>query len=142
MWSWSIRLDGQPRARTAATLVLLVAHVVLATAYAIPDLSVSRLTTPGQSVSIVNYIDDRGPWWMASFAAVAALLLVAMVTRRGLHLAHLLGGVVVSAYAAAIWFGAFASEPNRPIISAVLASLVAAWHLVLSGAYAEAVFRR
>jgi hypothetical protein len=143
MAGWLTALHGEPRARIFASWALVVGHAVLATAYAIPPLSVSRVVVPvGDSVSIVSYIDDKGPYWVSAFGTVAALLAVAAWTRRGLHVAHLVGGAVVTGYATAIWFGVLVSNPNRPIISAVLATLIAAWHLILSSAYAEAVARR
>ena len=143
MARWLTALHGEPRTRIAASWTLVVGHVVLAVSYSIPSLSVSNVVVPvGDAVSIVSYIDDKGPYWVTAFGAVALFLGMAAATRRGLQVAHLMGGAVVAAYSTAIWFGVIMSNPNRPIISAVLATMIAVWHLILSSAYAEAVARR
>jgi hypothetical protein len=143
MAGWLAALHDEPRARVAASWVLVFGHLVLAVAYLIPALSVSRVVVPaGQAVSIVSYIDDKGPYWVVGFGLMAVVLAVAAWTRRGLQVAHLGGAVVLGAYSAAIWFGALMSEPNRPIVSAVAFTLLTGWHLVLSSAYNEAVARR
>ena len=121
----------------------VVVHLFLALSYQVPSLSISPTSTilPPGGVSIINYIDGRGPYWVVGFAAAGLALFVALWTRRGLHFAHGIAAVVCCMYATASFLGAFLSEPNRPIIVGLFGVLAFSAHVGLSVTYSEQVVK-
>lgn len=129
--------------RGITSYVAVVVHLFLAFSYQVPSLSISPTSTtvPAGSVSIINYIDANGPYWVIGFGTAGLSLMVALWTRRGLHFAHAIAAMVVCMYTVASFLGAFLSEPNRPIIVGLLGTLAFSAHAGLSVAYSEQVVK-
>ncbi|HEX6471150.1 MAG TPA: hypothetical protein VF069_18770 [Streptosporangiaceae bacterium] len=116
-----------PRPLWVLSALLAVTHLGMAWAYVDPRF-VPRPLGPGQ-VSVVRYIEALGPFWIAGFGATAVgIALVLWRFPARLWIAHLLGLSVSAAYATAAWTGSLMSDPPSPIITAVLASSLAAVH--------------
>jgi hypothetical protein len=122
----------------------VLVHLFLALSYQVPSLSISPTSAvlPTGGISIINYIDANGPYWVVGFTASGLSLLTALWTRRGLHIAHGIAAVVVCCYTMASFLGAFLSEPNRPIIVGLFGLLSLSAHAGLSVAYSEQVVTR
>jgi hypothetical protein len=129
--------------RGITSYVAVVVHLFLAFSYQVPSLSISPTSTviPPGGVSIINYIDANGPYWVVGFTAAGLSLLVALWFRRGLHIAHGIAAVVVCCYTVASFLGALLSEPNRPIVVGLFGLLALSAHAGLSVAYSEQVVR-
>jgi hypothetical protein len=129
--------------RGITSYVAVVVHLFLAFSYQVPSLSIAPTSTviPPGGVSIINYIDANGPYWVIGFTAAGLSLLVALWTRRALHLAHAVAAVVTCMYTVASFLGAFLSEPNRPIIVGLFGALAFSAHAGLSVAYSEQVVK-
>jgi hypothetical protein len=130
--------------RGITSYVGVLVHLFLAFSYQVPSLSISPTSTviPPGGVSIINYIDANGPYWVVGFGAAGVALCVALWFRRGLHLAHGIAAVVVCCYTVASFLGAFLSEPNRPVIVGLFGLLALSAHAGLSVAYSEQVVKR
>lgn len=122
----------------------VLVHLFLALSYQVPSLSISPTSTvlPPGGVSIINYIDANGPYWVVGFTITGLSLLTALWTRRGLHIAHGVAAVVVCCYTMASFLGAFLSEPNRPIVVGLFGLLALSAHAGLSAAYSDQVVTR
>ena len=122
----------------------VLVHLFLALSYQVPSLSISPTSAviPPGGVSIINYIDANGPYWVVGFSTAGLSLLAALWTRRGLHFAHGIAAVVVCCYTMASFLGAFLSEPNRPIVVGLFGLLALSAHAGLSVAYSEQVVTR
>jgi hypothetical protein len=137
LW-WAQRGPENTRARRGATWFLGCAHLMFGAAYAVPGLAITNALVGQRSqISIVNAIDHYGPWWVLGYLLSGAALLAAVVTDRLLPTAHLLGAVVSGAFAFAVWYGTFASEPNRSVVTGVLATGWVFWHWVMMLAYTD-----
>lgn len=121
------------RVRFLIFVVLCLGHLALAVAYRLPFLSIEQVEHGGPS--IVDFIDRSGPWWTILFGLTGIAVAVAVMTRAGLTVAHTLAGSVTAGYATASWIGAFMSAPSRPVIAAVLATVVTLVHVVMSNSY-------
>lgn len=111
------------------SVILALCHIGLVWAYVDPRF-VARPLGPGQ-VSVVRHIETLGPVWVIGFGLTAAGIVIALAWRpRHLWLAHVAGVGMTLGYAVALWTGAWFSRPTAPIMSAVLATVVAATHLV------------
>lgn len=131
------------RGRRIASVGLALGHFVMAVAYQVPSLSISPSgTLPPGAVSIVNYIDAAGPWWVAGYGLTGLGILSAVWMQRCLHWAHALGAAVAGAFATASLVGAFSSDPNRPIIVGVAFAMVCVAHLGLFSSYGDLVEQR
>lgn len=124
------------RRLVVTSAVLLVLNVVLAVAYLVPAWSHPPIQVVGR-VSIVNYIDSGGPWWIVGFGVTGVGGLAALTLRRWRLLAHSAAGVVAGMYAAALWFGALTSHPHTSLIPPILASTYCVLHMILADVYAE-----
>jgi hypothetical protein len=126
---WAARAES-PRSSKASTVVLGLLHALLGVGYLWPSTGITIAAlppTPG-GVSIVNTIDTNGPYWLVFFPLTAAALFAAVATGRLLPLAHQAGMVLMGAYAVAIWYGVFASEPNRAWLTGIGFTGLWAWH--------------
>jgi hypothetical protein len=126
---WARRADS-PRSSKASTAVLAAIHALLAIGYGWPQTGITIAAlppTPG-GVSIVNTIDKNGPYWVLFFSVTAVAMVAALVSGRMLPLVHQAGVVLMGAYATAIWYGVFASEPNRAWLTAIGFTGLCAWH--------------
>lgn len=131
------------RGRRIATVGLAIGHFMVAMAYSVPSLSIPPAgTLPPGAVSIVNYIDSNGPWWIVGYGLSGVLLAAALLTNRGLQWAHALAAAVCGAYSTAALIGAFSSEPIRPIILGVAFGMAVVAHWGLSESYGDMVVRR
>jgi hypothetical protein len=121
----------------------VLVHLFLAFSYQVPALSISPTSTvlPPGGVSIINYIDANGPYWVILFGAAGVSLMLALWTRRGLHIAHAIAAVACCCYTVASFLGAFLSDPNRPIIVGLFGVLAFSAHAGLSVAYSDQVVR-
>lgn len=132
------RTTHVPRPLKVLSILLVATHVGMTWNYVDPRF-VPRPLGPGQ-VSILRYIDSMGPIWAAAFAltgvAIAATL---WLYPRCLRWGHAIGATVMTTYCAASWIGAWVSQPPAPIMTAVLASAVAATHFVATWVAARAV---
>src|ERR1044071_2479148 len=137
LW-WARRAPEDKRARAVASLVLGVGPPAFGIAESVPGWGVVPVLvgTPAQ-VSIVSTIDQYGPYWIIGYLVSGAAVLAAVWSHRLLPTAHLLGSVVGGAFAFAVWWGTFASEPNRSLVTGVFVSGWAAWHIALMLAYTE-----
>jgi hypothetical protein len=131
------------RGRRIASVGLALGHFAMAMAYSVPSLSIARPgTLPPGAVSVVNYIDSNGPWWIIGYGLSGLAIAVALCTARGLQWSHASGAVVCGAYSTAAFIGAFSSEPIRPIIVGTAFAMAMASHLGLSESYGDMVVRR
>lgn len=140
---WAERADA-PRSSRASTVVLACLHALLTVGYAWPEsgITIAALPpTPG-GVSIVNTIDKNGPYWLVFFGATSVGMFAAVWTQRLLPLVHQASVVLMSAYAAAIWYGVFASEPNRSWLTALGFTSLVAWHQLKVLTYTDDLLRR
>jgi hypothetical protein len=130
--------------RGIMSYVAVVVHLFLALSYQVPSLSISPTSPiiPPGGVSIINYIDANGPYWVIGFTTAGLSMLVSLWTRRALHIAHAIAAVVVCCYTVASFLGALLSEPNRPIVVGLFGALAFSAHAGLSVAYSEQVVKR
>lgn len=126
---WAGRAES-PRSSKASTVALALLHGLLAVGYAWPQTGIAIAAlppTPG-GVSIVNTIDQNGPYWVTGFSVTAAAMVAAVSTGRLLPLVHQCGVVLMGGYSFAIWYGVFASEPNRAWLTALGFTGIMVWH--------------
>ena len=130
MTQWWARRAESPRSSKASTAVLAAIHALLAVGYAWPETGITIAAlppTPG-GVSIVNTIDTNGPYWLVGYSLTAVAMVAALLSGRFLPLVHQVGFVLMGAYAIAIWYGVFASEPNRAWLTGIGFTGLAVWH--------------
>lgn len=132
------RTTHVPRPLKALSIILIATHTGMAWAYVDPRF-VARPLGPGQ-VSVLRYIEALGPTWAAAFALTGAAIAATLwLYPRCLRWGHALGATVLTGYGAASWIGALVSVPPSPIMTAVLASTVAATHYVATWVAARVV---
>lgn len=124
--------------RFIASSALALLHVLLALSFAFGSLSRrSSLTTGGDRLLIVSYIDSLGPVWQIGFGSTAAMLILGLIRHRWLALAHTLGGAAVAVFACALWFGFVFSDPRPPVLAPLAYVAITAWHLTIGVTYAR-----
>jgi hypothetical protein len=128
------RIPSLPGRLVAATAILAALHVALCVLYAFPSLSQRQYAIPGR-ISVVSYVEGHGYYWSVGFGAVAVALVLAAVSGRMVSVAHVLGGAVMMAYTMALAWGALASHPHGPLVSAALAAMYAFLHLIIANTY-------
>lgn len=118
-------------------------HLALAFVYMFPELGLGPTSVlPVGAVSVVNSIDNSGPWWPAAFGLPGLAIAAGLIARRGLQWAHALGATGCGAYATAAILGARMSDPGRPIVLGIFAAIAAIIHWGLSESYGDMVAAR
>jgi polyferredoxin len=118
----------------AGSIALGAVALLLAIAYSHPALSVPQYLTLGR-VSVVSFIDTRGPFWMVGFGITALGVAAGLLTHRAMAIVHSVGLFVSASFAAAIWYGAVTSQPPGPYVSAIMATGYCAFHWVMADSY-------
>jgi hypothetical protein len=131
------------RARATITWTSVWLNLVFSVAYQFPEKLVRRLPQPGEvRISIVQFIEQAGPVWIVGFGGAALAVGAAMIARRCLTAAHMLGGIVWAGYSAAVTFSIFASRPTGSILLPATAIAITIAHLALVDAYSGDVARK
>lgn len=135
---WWFKHPKSTRPRLTATISLVFANWLFSVSYRFPEQLVQRFTRPsGVRVSIVQYLETLGPVWIVGFSLAAIAMTYAVISRRALVTAHVLGGMIWAGYSTALLFGVFASNPIGSILLPGCAVVITVFHLSLSDAYSE-----
>lgn len=132
-WRDAFRIPSGTR---LVSIAMGLTAICLGVLYTEPEQWVRRALPPGQ-VSVVATVESFGPVWPALFVAIGIALIVAVMARRCVVLAHLAGMGVWAFYAAAIIIGAVLSQPPTPIVVGVIAIGLAWAHLGLLQAHQD-----
>lgn len=122
-------IPAVPRSLWWMSVALALSHAGLTWAYLDPRF-VPRRLVDGQ-VSVVRQIEALGPVWVVSFAVTGTAIFLALwLWPRALWVTHICGAAVFAAFAFAAWAGSFLSQPHAPITNAVMATTLAAVHML------------
>lgn len=127
--SHSLIVRSPPRYRLASSLGVLLALLGAFLHYTTRD------PRPVQRANVISYLETIGPFWPVAFGVTVACLLLALATRYGLNLAHMLAAGVLAAYAFALFYTAAATGSGW--VTACFAVGLTVHTVALAASYAD-----
>lgn len=120
--------------RAAASWILLAFQLTFSVLHLFPPLAY-RVGLKGATTQVVAYINELGPVWALAFGLSACGLFLALLSKKGRHIWHLITGSVFMGYATALFVGAWGEAPHGPITYPVLAILPVIGNFLLALSY-------